>query len=104
VSAEHAVPAEVRLYDRLFTKEDMNDLAEGEDWRTHLNPQSLTVTRAYVEPSLAESKPGGVPYQFERQGYFHLDPKDSRPGQPVFNRTVSLKDSWAKIEKKTQGD
>jgi glutaminyl-tRNA synthetase len=104
VSAEHAVAAEVRLYDRLFTKEDMNDLAEGEDWRTHLNPRSLTVTRAYVEPSLAEATPGGVPFQFERQGYFQLDPKDSRPGQPVFNRTVTLKDSWAKIEKKEQGD
>ncbi|MFM7070539.1 MAG: glutamate--tRNA ligase family protein, partial [Planctomycetota bacterium] len=104
VSAEHAVPAEVRLYDRLFTKENMNDLAEGEDWRTHLNPRSLTVSRAYVEPSLAVAEPCKVPFQFERQGYFHLDPKDSKPGQPVFNRTVTLKDSWAKIEKKEQGD
>jgi glutaminyl-tRNA synthetase len=104
VSADHAVPAEVRLYDRLFTKENMNDLAEGEDWRTHLNPRSLTVSRAYVEPSLAVAEPGGVPFQFERQGYFHLDPKDSKPGLPVFNRTVTLKDSWAKIEKKEQGD
>ena len=64
VSAEHALEAEVRLYDRLFTKEDMNDLAEGEDWRQYLNPQSLTVSKVYVEPSLADAKGGGVPYQF----------------------------------------
>ncbi|MFO0904617.1 MAG: glutamine--tRNA ligase/YqeY domain fusion protein [Pirellulales bacterium] len=104
VSAEHAIEAEVRLYDRLFTKEDMNDLAEGEDWRQYLNPQSLTVARAFVEPSLATAKAGGVPYQFERTGYFAIDAKDSTPGKPVFNRTVTLKDTWAKIEKKEQGD
>ena len=104
VSAEHALEAEVRLYDRLFTKEDMNDLAEGEDWRQYLNPQSLTVSKVYVEPSLADAKGGGVPYQFERQGYFALDVKDSAPGKLVFNRTVTLKDTWAKLEKKEQGD
>ena len=101
VSAAHALEAEVRLYDRLFAKEDMNDLEEGEDWRTHLNPNSLAVTKAFVEASLAEAKPGGLPYQFERTGYFLVDPKDSQPGRPVFNRTVSLKDTWAKIEKKS---
>lgn len=104
VSAEHALPAEVRLYDRLFTKEDMNDLAEGEDWRQHLNPQSLHVIQAFVEPSLGGAKPGGVPFQFERQGYFHLDSQDTRPDHLVFNRTVTLKDTWAKIEKKDQGE
>jgi glutaminyl-tRNA synthetase len=104
VSAAQAVPAEVRLYDRLFLKEDMNDLAEGEDWRGHLNPQSLTTVQAFVEPSLANAATGGVPFQFERQGYFHLDPKDTRPGHLVFNRTVTLKDAWSKIEKKDQGE
>ncbi|MFO0868165.1 MAG: glutamine--tRNA ligase/YqeY domain fusion protein [Pirellulales bacterium] len=104
VSATQAVPVEVRLYDRLFTKEDMNDLEEGEDWRQHLNPQSLTVSQALVEPSLAGAAPSPVPYQFERQGYFFVDPRDSRPDRLVFNRTVTLKDTWAKIEKKDQGD
>ena len=101
VSAAHAVSAEVRLYDRLFVKEDMNALAEGEDWRLSLNPESLHVGTALVEPSVAQAAPGGLPYQFERQGYFYLDPLDSQPGKLVFNRTVTLRDSWAKIEKKS---
>lgn len=101
VSAAHAVPAKVRLYDRLFLKEDMNALAEGEDWRTSLNPESLTEGQALVEPSIKQASPGGLPFQFERQGYFYLDPIDSQPGKPVFNRTVTLRDSWAKIEKKS---
>ncbi len=96
VSAAHAVAAEVRLYDQLFTVEKPDD-GELEDI---INPNSLEVIEnAYVEPALAEAKLGES-LQFERTGYFCLDP-DSRPGKPVFNRTVTLKDSWAKIEKKT---
>jgi len=97
VSAAHAVDAEVRLYDRLFTVE--NPGAGDADFLTQLNPASLEVLRgAKLEPSLAEAKPG-VRYQFERLGYFCVDP-DTKPGAPVFNRTVTLKDSWAKVEGK----
>jgi glutaminyl-tRNA synthetase len=99
VSAAHAVAAEVRLYDRLFTAEDPMDVPEGGDWRDTLNPDSLEVLAgARVEPSLAEAAPG-TRVQFERLGYFCADP-DGRPGTPVFNRTVGLKDSWAKLEAK----
>ncbi|PYR73873.1 MAG: glutamine--tRNA ligase [Acidobacteria bacterium] len=98
VSADHAVDAEVRLYDRLFTSEDPGE--GGRDPLEDLNPDSLErVTGAKVEPSLA-SAPAGDRCQFERQGYFCVDP-DSRAGTPVFNRTVTLKDSWAKIQKRT---
>ena len=94
VSAAHAVDAEIRLYDRLFTSEDPE--AEGRDPLENLNPHSLEVVRgAKVEPALAEATPA-TRYQFERQGYFSVDP-DSRPGAPVFNRTVTLKDAWARI-------
>jgi glutaminyl-tRNA synthetase len=96
VSAAHAVDAEVRLYDRLFRSEDPAE--GGRDPLTDLNPQSLEVlSDAKVEPVLA-SAPPGTRFQFERQGYFCVDP-DSTPGAPVFNRTVTLKDSWAKINK-----
>jgi glutaminyl-tRNA synthetase len=95
ISEAHAGDVEVRLYDRLFTLEDLNSLADGDDWRTHLNPNSLKVARAKVEPSLLQTKPG-TRVQFERVGYFCADTKDSTPGKPVFNRTVTLKDSWAK--------
>jgi glutaminyl-tRNA synthetase len=98
VSAAHAVPAEVRLYDRLFTKEDPNDAPEGQDWLTNLNPASLEVRQAFVEPTLAAGTPGAF-CQFERLGYFTVD-ADSVPGKPVFNRSVGLRDTWAKIEKK----
>jgi len=99
VSAAHAVPAEVRLYDRLFTAENPMDVAEGGDWRDTLNPDSLEVLAgARVEPGLADAAPG-TRIQFERLGYFCAD-ADGRPGAPVFNRTVGLKDSWAKIEAK----
>jgi glutaminyl-tRNA synthetase len=99
VSAAHAVPAEVRLYDRLFTKEEPEDVPEGQDYRANLNPDSLEVLRdCPVEPSLAEAAPGSR-FQFERLGYFCTDAKDSRAGALVFNRTVSLRDTWAKIEK-----
>jgi glutaminyl-tRNA synthetase len=96
VSAAHAVEAEVRLYDRLFDVEDPSD----DDWLSHLNPSSLEVVRdAKLEPSLADAVPGSR-WQFERVGYFYADPVDSRPGAPVFNRTVTLRDTWAKIEQR----
>jgi glutaminyl-tRNA synthetase len=98
VSAAHAVDTEVRLYETLFTKEDPSQVEEGKDFTSNLNPHSLeTVPQAKVEPSLANAKPGSR-YQFERLGYFCVDP-NSKPGKPVFNRTVALKDTWAKIEK-----
>ncbi len=99
VSAAHAVNAEVRVYDNLFTKEDPNDVAEGQDFTANLNPNSLEiVSDAKLERSLA-SAAVGARYQFERLGYFCVD-LDSRPGALVFNRTVALKDTWAKVEKK----
>jgi len=99
VSAAHAIDAEVRLYENLFTKEDPSELEEGQDFTVNLNPNSLEiVTSAKLEPSLANAAAGGR-YQFERLGYFCVDP-DSKPGKPVFNRTVALKDTWAKVEKK----
>jgi glutaminyl-tRNA synthetase len=99
VSAAHAIDAEVRLYDKLFTKEDPDALEEGQQFTANLNPQSLeVVAQAKVEPALAKA-PIEARYQFERLGYFCVDP-DSRAGHPVFNRTVALKDTWAKIEKR----
>jgi glutaminyl-tRNA synthetase len=101
VSAEHAIDAEVRLYDNLFTKEDPNEVAEGQDFTANLNPNSLeVVSAAKLEPSLRDAKPGSR-YQFERLGYFSVDP-DTTPQKPVFNRTVALRDTWAKIEKKSK--
>ena len=100
VSAEHAVNAEVRLYDRLFTVEEPDGDKEGRDFTTFVNPNSLEVlTNAKLERSLGEAKAGSR-FQFERMGYFFVDPKDSVAGKPVFNRTVTLKDAWAKIEAK----
>jgi len=96
VSADHAVEAEVRLYDRLFTKANPGEDKDGQDFRAFLNPKSLEVLKpCYLEPSLAQALPG-TPYQFERLGYFCLDAKDSRPAALVFNRTVTLRDAWAK--------
>lgn len=97
VSVQHALEAEVRLYEHLFVTADMNT-AEG-DYRSHLNPKSLTVIKGYIEPGLAAAS-SGTKFQFERTGYFCVDSADSKPGKPVFNRTVTLKDSWTKIEKK----
>jgi glutaminyl-tRNA synthetase len=98
VSAEHALEAEVRLYQHLFTGPDPEDVPEGADWRANLNPDSLqVVTGCKVEPSLAGAAPG-TRCQFLRQGYFCVDPDSSGAGL-VFNRTVTLKDTWAKIEK-----
>jgi len=98
VSATHALTAEARLYDRLFVIEDPDDAGEGQDFLANLNPNSLEVlTGCQVEPSLANAKVGNI-FQFERQGYFCVDP-DAANGTMVFNRAVSLKDEWAKIEK-----
>jgi len=100
VSTKHAASAEVRLYEKLFTKPDPNDYPEGGSFLDNLNPESLEVIAdAKLEPSLADAKAGDR-FQFERVGYFCLDP-DSTEGKLVFNRTLSLKDSWAKIEKKS---
>ncbi len=101
VSAAHTVNAEVRLYDRLFTSENPIDVAEGGDWRDTLNPESLTVCAAKVEASLGTAT-AGERFQFERLGYFCVD-SDTKPGAPVFNRTVALKDSWTKVDVKGQG-
>jgi len=98
VSAKHAVDAEVRIYETLFTVPNPDDVPEGKDFTANLNPKSLEVIRGKIEPSLANAVPG-TRYQFERLGYFAVDP-DSKSGAPVFNRTVALKDTWAKIEKK----
>ncbi|WP_421903076.1 glutamine--tRNA ligase/YqeY domain fusion protein [Maridesulfovibrio sp.] len=97
VSAEHAVEAEVRLYNHLFTKENPMSNKDGSDFKDHINPDSLEVRTAYVEPSLIDVEPG-FRCQFERIGYFCADP-DSKPNKPVFNRTVTLRDSWKKIAK-----
>jgi glutaminyl-tRNA synthetase len=99
VSAKHALDAEVRLYDRLFSAEDPTDVEEGGDWKDHLNPDSLaTLTGCKVEPFLTDAKPGDR-FQFERQGYFCVD-SDTTDGTLVFNRAVGLRDAWAKIAAK----
>src|SRR5471030_1759682 len=98
VSAAHALPAEVRLYDRIFVVPDPENVPDGQTFLDRLNPQSLEVLRdAKVEPSLATAD-AGVRVQFERLGYFYVD-TDARPGWLVFNRTVSLRDTWAKVQK-----
>ena len=98
VSARHATPAEVRLYDHLFKAPFPDDVPEGQDFTVNLNPNSLDVVTAQLEPSVA-STTVGAKYQFERLGYFSVD-KDSSAAKPVFNRAVTLADAWAKIEKK----
>ena len=100
VSAKHALCSEVRLYDRLFTIENVGDIPEGEDYKNYLNADSVRIVKdAKLEPSLASAQKGDR-FQFERLGYFCVDSKDSKENAPVFNRTVQLKDSWSKIEKK----
>ena len=102
VSAEQAVTTEVRLYDHLFTKPDPDNVKDGQAFTDYLNPHSLQVlTDCKVEPSLTQAEAGSR-FQFERQGYFCVDTVDSSPGRPVFNRTVTLRDTWAKIQAKTQ--
>jgi glutaminyl-tRNA synthetase len=99
VSAAHAIDAEVRIYENLFTKENPDDVEEGKDFLSNLNPHSLEIVPdAKLEPSLANATAGSR-YQFERLGYFCVD-LDSKPGKLVFNRTVALKDTWARIDKK----
>jgi glutaminyl-tRNA synthetase len=99
VSASHARRAEVRLYDTLFSKANPNETEEGKDFTDHLNPDSLKVLEGcYVEPGLKEASPGSR-FQFERLGYFCVDTPDSHPDRLVFNRIVTLKDEWAKIQK-----
>jgi glutaminyl-tRNA synthetase len=99
VSAAHSIKAEIRLYEHLFTNANPGEVRDGQDFRSCMNPNSLvTLTSSRVEPSLAGAKPGSR-YQFERQGYFCVDFVDSTNGALVFNRTVSLRDTWAKIEK-----
>ena len=102
VSAAHAVDAEVRLYENLFTKEDPNETEEGQDFTANLNPNSLEVlTNCKLEPSMAGAAIGNG-YQFERLGYFCVDP-DTTSGSLVINRTVALRDTWAKVEKRNKG-
>jgi glutaminyl-tRNA synthetase len=99
VSATHALESTVRLYDHLFTKRDPGDVEEGVDFKTLLNPKSLEILDSCrVEPSVKNARPGSR-YQFERMGYFCVDSRDSKPEKLVFNRTVSLRDPWAKISK-----
>lgn len=100
VSAAHAVEAEVRNYDTLFTKENPDDVEEGQDFTANLNPNSLEVIASKVEPGLKEAV-SGTRYQFERMGYFCVDP-DSTPDKLVFNRTIGLRDAWAKIEQRAK--
>jgi glutaminyl-tRNA synthetase len=101
VSAAHAIDAEVRLYDNLFTCENPDEVPEGQDFTANLNPNSIEiVSGAKLEPSLRGATPGSR-YQFERLGYFSVDP-DTTAEKLVFNRTVALRDTWAKIEKKSK--
>jgi glutaminyl-tRNA synthetase len=95
VNANDCIESELRLYDRLFTKENLDDLAEDENYTDYLNPESLVIVNAKLEKTLVSAKPGNT-FQFERKGYFCVD-KDSTTEKLVFNRTVTLKDSWAKI-------
>ena len=100
VAAPQALTAEVRLYDHLFNKPNPDDYPEGQSFLVNLNPQSLVIIKnARLEPSLKEALPD-TRFQFERLGYFTVDTVDSQPGAPVFNRSVTLKDTWAKEQKK----
>lgn len=101
VSAQHALATEVRVYDHLFSAENPNDVPEGGSFLDNMNPDSLqTLSNCQLEPSLGDAQPGDA-FQFERLGYFCADTVDSKPGSPVFNRTVTLRDAWAKIKKKS---
>ena len=96
VSAQHAVETEVRMYDRLFMSESPEDVEEGHDYKENINPNSLNTITGYLEPIVKESKVGEI-FQFERMGYFNIDRDSETAGKLVFNRTVTLKDTWAKI-------
>jgi len=98
VSARHGVPVEVRLYDRLFSLATPDALKDGRPFTAHINPDSLrTLTHVLAEPSLTAARPGER-FQFEREGYFVLDTLSGPEGKPVLNRTVTLRDTWAKLE------
>ena len=99
VSADHAIEAEVRLYDRLFSVENPAESKDKSGMESSINPNSLEIVTGYLEPSLAGAALGSV-YQFERLGYYCVDSKDSSSERLVFNRTITLRDSWAKIEAK----
>lgn len=102
VSVSHALTATVRVYDHLFNVPDPEQTANGKDWLANLNPDSLTtLADCQLEPSLRDAKPGSR-FQFERLGYFCVDEKDSRDNAPIFNRIVSLRDTWAKISARTR--
>ncbi len=98
VSAQHALPAEIRLYDRLFLNENPDEAEEGKDFKSNLNPDSLEIKKGYVEPGL-KGAPAELKVQFERRGYFCVDAEQSEDSSMVFNRTVPLRDSWSKIQK-----
>ena len=95
VSARHAIAAEVRLYDRLFNVVNPDDDSDGKTYRDHLNPDSKRIVHGWLEASLADTSPEAA-VQFERLGFFVADRHDHAPGKPVFNRAVTLRDSWAK--------
>jgi glutaminyl-tRNA synthetase len=99
VSAQHAIESEVCLYDRLFRVENPSDVEEGKTYYDYMNPDSLQITKGYIEPSVKDAQPGDT-FQFERIGYFCVDSKHSEVGKPVFNRTVTLKDAWNKLTQK----
>ena len=102
ISAAHATPIEIRLYDRLFNESNPDDVETGSDFKSNINPDSLEIlTGSYVENSLANASPGTT-YQFERQGYFCVDPSPGEDGKLVFNRTIALRDSWAKLDQSKQ--
>jgi glutaminyl-tRNA synthetase len=100
VSAAHAVPIQARLYDHLFSKPDPDDVEEGGNWLDNLNPESLRVVEGFAEPSVRNAETGGR-YQFERLGYFTLDADTEAAGKPIFNRTATLKDAWANVQKRS---
>lgn len=103
VSAAHAVKAQVRLYDKLFRKENPDDVSEGGDWRENINPNSLEVLNdCFIEPSVRDASIGAK-YQFERLGYFCLDSDSAKDGFPVFNRIITLRDTWEKVKKSDKG-
>lgn len=102
VPATHALNAEVRIYDRLFSTEEPDAAEAGKTFLDYMNPKSLEIVQAKVEPCLVDA-PAGARYQFERLGYYCVDSKDSQPGKPVFNRTVTLRDTWAKLEARGDG-
>jgi len=102
VSAEHAFESEVRIFDHLFKHPSPMEFRKGGSFKNHLNPDSKRVlTHCQLEPGLAAAR-GGQTFQFERLGYFHVDPVDSRPGRPIFHRAVALRDSWAKVQKQAK--